>query len=55
MAAVVLGLVGTACGPVPTPQMELAVDLRPAGTYEVLTKVVTLETTVSARGHTAST
>lgn len=40
VAVAALALVGTACEP--TKQMELTFDVKPSGSYELLTKVVTL-------------
>jgi hypothetical protein len=42
VAVAVLGLVGTACQPAPTEQMELTLDVNPSGTFNVLTNVITL-------------
>jgi hypothetical protein len=45
MAVAVLALVASAC--TPTPQMVLTMDLDSAGTYEILTRVVTITVKVS--------
>jgi hypothetical protein len=42
-----LGLLGTACEPTGTPQMELTMDISPSGRYEVLSKTLWVDVTVS--------
>jgi hypothetical protein len=59
LAVAVLAFVGAACEP-PPPQMQLTYDIDPSGTYEILTKVVTINVAISCTratriGVTAST
>ncbi len=42
-----LGVMGSACQPAPVPQMKLTLDIDPAGTYEILTEVVTAKVRLS--------
>jgi hypothetical protein len=47
LVVVLLALLGTACGPTPTPQMQLTISLDQSARYEILTKAVAFDVTVT--------